>query len=387
MTERPSISTARWIAAETSPEVVARPHLLDPGEKRGLGHVEELTRLRADRAHRHRHRGIGNPAVLDHADVDREDIAPLQLVGAGNSVHHHRVGRGADRAGETAVSLEGRLGVLRADELLGRRVELPGGDSRPGLRLEHLQAADEDVPGHSHLLDLLRSLANDHPVHARRPRRAPGASSPGSCGSPRPPRPAPPCPRSGAERCAGRSSRPAARSCRGTWSRRWRITSGLSSSRTIKPAAVEVADSLLLGRVELDVEDVAALGAGAPPTEPADDLVVGDVDQQHRVDDPAQLRQLGVECLGLGHGARKAVEDEAVERLRGVDPLDDHADDHLVGDQVAAIHVLLRGPAQLGLVAHRGTEDVAGGVVGQAQVFLQPLALGALSRPGRAEEH
>src|SRR3954453_9748140 len=46
--------------------------------------------------------------------------------------------------------------------------------------------------------------------------------------------------------------------------------------------AVDVADPLLLGRVELDVEDVGVLGAGAAAAEPADDLVVGDLDQQHR---------------------------------------------------------------------------------------------------------
>ena len=36
---------------------------------------------------------------------------------------------------------------------------------------------------------------------------------------------------------------------------------------------------------------------------------------------------------------------------------------------------------------HGGPEDVAGRVVGQAQVFLQPLALGALARPGRSEKY
>ena len=80
----------------------------------------------------------------------------------------------------------------------------------------------------------------------------------------------------------------------------------------------------------------------------------------------------------------KAVEDEAVGGLGGVDPLGDHADDHLVGDEVAAIHVLLCRAAELGLVAHRGAQDVPGRVVGQPQVFLQPLALRALAAAGRA---
>src|SRR5687768_6406216 len=47
-------------------------------------------------------------------------------------------------------------------------------------------------------------------------------------------------------------------------------------------AAVDVADALLGGRVELDVEDVAVLDAGAAAAQPPHDLLLGDVDQQHR---------------------------------------------------------------------------------------------------------
>ena len=47
----------------------------------------------------------------------------------------------------------------------------------------------------------------------------------------------------------------------------------------------------------------------------------------------------------------------------------------------------LRGPTELGLVAHRRAQDVAGRVVGQPQVFLQPLALGALAAARRAEKY
>ena len=59
--------------------------------------------------------------------------------------------------------------------------------------------------------------------------------------------------------------------------------------------------------------------------------------------------ELLVERLGLRLGAREAVEDEAVLGLRARRPLGDHADDHLVGDEVAAVHVLLRLAAELGL--------------------------------------
>src|SRR5262245_24589916 len=45
-------------------------------------------------------------------------------------------------------------------------------------------------------------------------------------------------------------------------------------------AAVYVADPLALRWVELDVEDVAGLDAGATPGKTPDDLVVGSVDQE-----------------------------------------------------------------------------------------------------------
>ena len=154
-----------------------------------------------------------------------------------------------------------------------------------------------------------------------------------------------------------------------------------------KRAAVEVADALLPGRVELDVEDVAVLLAGPPPAQPANHLVVVDVDQQDSGQPPVELGETRRQCLRLGLGAREAVEDEAVGRLGGVDPLGDHADDHLVGDQVAAIHVLLRGAAQLGLVADRRPQDVPGRVVRQPQVFVKALPLGSLAAAGRAQEN
>ncbi len=80
-------------------------------------------------------------------------------------------------------------------------------------------------------------------------------------------------------------------------------------------AAADVADALLLGRVELDVEDVAVLGAGAPAAEPPDDLLVRDVDQEHRGERSPELGDPGVECLRLRRRAREAVEDEPVGRL------------------------------------------------------------------------
>ncbi len=88
--------------------------------------VSRFCDLLADVLHGERARGVGDPAVERDADVDRDDVAALQPVGAGDAVHDHRVRRGADRAGEAAVALERRRGALRADEALGELVELGG---------------------------------------------------------------------------------------------------------------------------------------------------------------------------------------------------------------------------------------------------------------------
>src|SRR5437660_1581203 len=80
----------------------------------------------ADRANRDGYRRVGDPAVQHDPDVDRENVAALELVRPGDPVDDHRVRRRAYRAGEAAVALEGRLAALRADEALGGLVQVTG---------------------------------------------------------------------------------------------------------------------------------------------------------------------------------------------------------------------------------------------------------------------
>ena len=46
-----------------------------------------------------------------------------------------------------------------------------------------------------------------------------------------------------------------------------------------------------------------SLDAHAPPAEPPDHLLVGNLDQDRRGELPAELGELGVECLALAHQA------------------------------------------------------------------------------------
>ena len=109
-----------------------------------------------------------------------------------------------------------------------------------------------------------------------------------------------------------------------------------------EPRAVDVAAALVLGRVELDVVDVAGLDAHAPAGDAAHELLVGHVDQQHRGDAAAEPVERLAERVGLRARAREAVEDEAVARVVGADAVDDQVDHELVGHELAGVHEALR---------------------------------------------
>src|SRR3954454_22916068 len=115
---------------------------------------------------------------------------------------------------------------------------------------------------------------------------------------------------------------------------------GLVVVADLEPGAVDVADALVLRRVELHMEEVALLDAHAPAAEPPDDLLVGDLDQDHGGEPAAEIRELRVERLALSDRAGEAVEDEPVRSFIARHPLGDQADHDLVRHQVAAIHVL-----------------------------------------------
>src|SRR5918912_1854662 len=83
-----------------------------------LGCLQQLVRDRGYRPHGESPGRIGHPALSHHTDVDRQDVPAEQLVGPRYSVDDHRVRRGADRAREAAIALEGWLRTLGANELL-----------------------------------------------------------------------------------------------------------------------------------------------------------------------------------------------------------------------------------------------------------------------------
>src|SRR5581483_783203 len=103
-------------------------------------------------------------------------------------------------------------------------------------------------------------------------------------------------------------------------------------------AAVVIADALLLRRAVVDVVEMAADAAGAPAREPLDQAVELHVQQDRLVQRLALGLEHLVERLRLRERAREAVEDEAEAGVLRAQPLADHADDDVVGDQLAGVH-------------------------------------------------
>jgi hypothetical protein len=129
----------------------------------------------------------------------------------------------------------------------------------------------------------------------------------------------------------------------------------------------------------------APFGGGARQ-HPAHQLLLGDVEQQHVGEPLAALRQHPVHQGRLRRRARKTVEHRSRPGFGLGELLPDQAENHLVGHELAAVHVPLRLPAKRGARLHGGAQDVARGDLGKPQALGEDAALRALARSRRAKE-
>ena len=148
----------------------------------------------------------------------------------------------------------------------------------------------------------------------------------------------------------------------------------------MQPAALLVVADHRLGLLVVDAQPVAdglRVVVVAPAAgQPADDLLVGDV-EQHRLGQRAPgLPERGVERLGLCDRAREAVEHVAAVADRAAHL----GHDEVVRDQVAGLDVALH-------VRAGAAQQAAGDDVLQAAPGGQRLGLGALAGARRAEHH
>ena len=123
-----------------------------------LGDLDQALGVGCHIAHLHHDAGVAVVFILDHGDIDIDDIAVLQFLGVrGNAVAHHIVDRGADRAREAVVVQRGGNGLLcLGNVVVTDAVQFPGGDpdltwgsiisrtsaaSRPATRILSISAA------------------------------------------------------------------------------------------------------------------------------------------------------------------------------------------------------------------------------------------------------
>jgi hypothetical protein len=117
----------------------------------------------------------------------------------------------------------------------------------------------------------------------------------------------------------------------------------------------------LLGRVEDLVVRAAGGGVDETAGDTRDEQAVVDAELDGVLERLLAGLEHVVEALGLGNGAREAVEDEARLALGVVLELAlDHANHDLVADETALVHDLLGLSAQLGLLCDLGAEHVTG---------------------------
>jgi hypothetical protein len=150
--------------------------------------------------------------------------------------------------------------------------------------------------------------------------------------------------------------------------------------------AVAVADARDAGRVAVLVVGRAAQRADPAARDAADELLDRDVDVQDPANPLPRRGQGLVQDRRLAHRARKAVEDDPRPCGGTAQRLGHHADGDLVGDELAALHVLPRGLTQLGSRGERRSEQVARRQVHQAQLARKRLRLGPLAGPDRTDQ-
>src|ERR1035437_5435676 len=156
----------------------AGPHGRDPGEKGGMGRVDQFPYRSGRRLEDDRAGSVRIVALDDSAQVEPHDVARLEdALRRRNAVHDLVVDRDADRLRIAAIARKRGFSAARRDagrrdavDLLGRPAGLARRDAL-GQRLVH------DAGGALHLEDLGLALAGDHAVPFRACARAAATSA------------------------------------------------------------------------------------------------------------------------------------------------------------------------------------------------------------------
>ena len=128
------------------------------------------------------------------------------------------------------------------------------------------------------------------------------------------------------------------------------------------------------------MEGLTAFLAGPAAGHSLDYDLVGDLKGDRAVDVDAR----GLQSLGLGDGAGHTVEDIPVDAVGLSKALVYDADDNIVGNEPAAVHICLSLKPDGSAVFHGRPKDVSGGNGGDREHFAQDLCLSTFTCAGGA---
>ncbi len=137
-------------------EPVSRPHLFNRAVERFLCHVQQLLHFRLDPTHWNRNCRIRVVPIDFHSEVDRYDVAFLQLpLRRRNPVNDFAVHRRTENTGVTPVPFERRLARFARDEPPGFFLEVHRRHSRPYKFPQSLQHLVNNQSRAVHLFELI----------------------------------------------------------------------------------------------------------------------------------------------------------------------------------------------------------------------------------------
>src|SRR6266852_4848606 len=137
-----------------------------------------------------------------------------------------------------------------------------------------------------------------------------------------------------------------------------------------------------LRRIEFDMVDASRARMDPAPAHPLNDLILGYVDLEHKVEIDAGITHR----LRLGNGAWKTVEQVAVLAIQVLQPFLHESDDDVVGNELPRVHDLLCRKTKRRARLYRGAQHVPRRDLRNAEVFPDEACLGALTSAGWSQE-
>ena len=145
---------------------------------------------------------------------------------------------------------------------------------------------------------------------------------------------------------------------------RLRIVSTFDESRSACRTGSAGSDA-----IQLAVENFPVIGTLHPIAQPADNLLIGQTDIDHKVVSDAEAVKHLRKSFGLGDRAGITVKNEAVRCFRGSQGLPDNADHQVVGNKVPGIHKCFGFAAEGSVRRNGGAKHIACGVMRNTVLF------------------